>query len=136
MLYLVIRTRVKNKTNVTGKITGWKTALNAPSLYYSDPYHPQLAITAPYATFRTHPIEANIPPTAEICGWPFTPTLGRDPRGAGEGVANGSRDGRAWCGALVKVGADSAVALEGERQHRHTPRSPGGVTGHQWRDVT
>jgi putative transposase len=36
VLYLVIRSPLKNRANVTGKTPGWKTALNALSLYYGD----------------------------------------------------------------------------------------------------
>jgi putative transposase len=35
-LYLVIRSPMKNRANVTGKTHGWKTALNALSLHYGD----------------------------------------------------------------------------------------------------
>jgi putative transposase len=35
-LYLVIRSPIKNRANVTGKTAGWKAALNALSLYYGD----------------------------------------------------------------------------------------------------
>jgi putative transposase len=35
-LYLVIRSPIKNRANVTGKTAGWKSALNALSLYYGD----------------------------------------------------------------------------------------------------
>ncbi|MCW2859711.1 MAG: transposase, mutator type [Actinoallomurus sp.] len=34
--YLVIRSPHKNRANVTGQTPGWKTALNALSLYYGD----------------------------------------------------------------------------------------------------
>lgn len=36
VLYLVIRNPRPNRANVTGKTTGWKTALNALALYYSE----------------------------------------------------------------------------------------------------
>ncbi|SPT49845.1 Uncharacterised protein [Actinomadura madurae] len=36
MLYLVIRSPLKGRTNVTGKTRGWKTALNALALHYGD----------------------------------------------------------------------------------------------------
>lgn len=36
MLYLVIRSPLKNRANVTGKADGWKTALNALFLHYGD----------------------------------------------------------------------------------------------------
>jgi putative transposase len=36
VLYLVIRSPHKNRANVTDKTPGWKTALNALSLYYGD----------------------------------------------------------------------------------------------------
>nr|WP_220126837.1 transposase [Actinomadura madurae] len=36
VLYLVIRSPLKGRTNVTGKTRGWKTALNALALHYGD----------------------------------------------------------------------------------------------------
>ncbi|MGH3343678.1 MAG: IS256 family transposase [Carbonactinosporaceae bacterium] len=36
VLYLVIRNPIKNRANVTGTTTGWKTALNALTMYYGD----------------------------------------------------------------------------------------------------
>ena len=36
MLYLVIRTPHKNRTNVTGGTPGWKEAINALTMYYGD----------------------------------------------------------------------------------------------------
>jgi putative transposase len=36
VLYLVIRSPLKNRANVTGKTPGWKAALNTLSLYYGD----------------------------------------------------------------------------------------------------
>lgn len=36
VLYLVIRTPVKNRANVTGPTRGWKAALNALTMYYGD----------------------------------------------------------------------------------------------------
>jgi putative transposase len=36
VLYLVIRSPLKNRANVTGKTPGWKEALNALTLYYGD----------------------------------------------------------------------------------------------------
>jgi hypothetical protein len=36
VLYLVIRSPIKNRANVTGKTPGWKKALNALALYYGD----------------------------------------------------------------------------------------------------
>ena len=36
MLYLVIRSPIKNKTNATGSTAGWKEAINALTMYYGD----------------------------------------------------------------------------------------------------
>ena len=36
VLYLVIRTPHKNRTNVTGGTPGWKEAINALTMYYGD----------------------------------------------------------------------------------------------------
>ena len=36
MLYLVIRSRLKRRTNVTGETPGWKEAINALTMYYDD----------------------------------------------------------------------------------------------------
>jgi transposase-like protein len=36
VLYLVIRSPRPNRANVTGKTTGWKSALNALALYYGE----------------------------------------------------------------------------------------------------
>ena len=36
VLYLVIRNPIANRTNVTGRTTGWKAALNALALFYCD----------------------------------------------------------------------------------------------------
>ncbi len=36
VLYLVIRTPIKNRTNVTGGTPGWKEAINALTMYYGD----------------------------------------------------------------------------------------------------
>lgn len=36
VLYLVIRSPIANRTNVTGRTTGWKAALNALTLFYGD----------------------------------------------------------------------------------------------------
>jgi putative transposase len=36
VLYLVIRSPIANRTNVTGRTTGWKAALNALALFYGD----------------------------------------------------------------------------------------------------
>jgi len=36
VLYLVIRTPIKNRANVTGATPGWKAALNALTMYYGD----------------------------------------------------------------------------------------------------
>lgn len=36
VLYLVIRSPIKNRANVTGGTPGWKTALNALTMYYGD----------------------------------------------------------------------------------------------------
>ncbi len=36
VLYLVIRDPKPNRANVTGKTSGWKTALNQLALYYGD----------------------------------------------------------------------------------------------------
>lgn len=36
VLYLVIRSPIANRTNVTGPTTGWKAALNALTLFYGD----------------------------------------------------------------------------------------------------
>jgi putative transposase len=36
VLYLVIRTPIKNRANVTGGTPGWKEALNALTMYYGD----------------------------------------------------------------------------------------------------
>jgi putative transposase len=36
VLYLVIRNPITNRTNVTGRTTGWTAALNALALFYGD----------------------------------------------------------------------------------------------------
>ena len=36
VLYLVIRSPITNRTNVTGRTTGWKAALNALAMFYGD----------------------------------------------------------------------------------------------------
>ena len=36
VLYLVIRTPRPNRTNVTGRTPGWKSALNSLALFYGD----------------------------------------------------------------------------------------------------
>ena len=36
VLYLVIRSPIKNKTNATGGTAGWKEAINALTMYYGD----------------------------------------------------------------------------------------------------
>lgn len=36
VLYLVIRSPIANRTNVTGRTTGWKAALNALAMFYGD----------------------------------------------------------------------------------------------------
>lgn len=36
VLYLVIRTPIKNRAHVTGATPGWKAALNALTMYYGD----------------------------------------------------------------------------------------------------
>lgn len=36
VLYLVIRSPIKNRTNVTGRTAGWKAALNALALFFDD----------------------------------------------------------------------------------------------------
>jgi putative transposase len=36
VLYLVIRNPRPNRTNVTGKTTGWKKALNTLAMYYGE----------------------------------------------------------------------------------------------------
>jgi hypothetical protein len=36
VLYVVIRSPIANRTNVTGRTTGWKAALNALALFYGD----------------------------------------------------------------------------------------------------
>lgn len=36
VLYLVIRTPLKNRTNVTGRTPGWKAALNTLTMFYGD----------------------------------------------------------------------------------------------------
>jgi putative transposase len=36
VLFLVIRSPIANRTNVTGRTTGWKAALNALALFYDD----------------------------------------------------------------------------------------------------
>ena len=36
MLYLVIRTPIKNRPNVTGATAGRKTSLNSLTMYYGD----------------------------------------------------------------------------------------------------
>ena len=36
MLYLVIATPQKNRTNVNGGTAGWKEAINALTMYYGD----------------------------------------------------------------------------------------------------
>lgn len=36
VLYLVIRSPISNRTNVTGRTTGWKAALNALALFYGE----------------------------------------------------------------------------------------------------
>ena len=40
VLYLVIATPQKNRANVTGSTPGWKTALNALTMYYGDRINP------------------------------------------------------------------------------------------------
>lgn len=36
VLYLVIRTPQKNRTNITGRTHGWKAALNTLTMFYGD----------------------------------------------------------------------------------------------------
>jgi putative transposase len=36
VLYLVVREKRKNAGNITGRINGWKQALNTFALYYGD----------------------------------------------------------------------------------------------------
>jgi putative transposase len=36
VLYLVIRNPITNRTNVTGRTTSWKAALNALVMFYGD----------------------------------------------------------------------------------------------------
>lgn len=45
VLYLVIRSPITNRTNVTGRTTGWKAALNALTLFLRRPDHPELTQT-------------------------------------------------------------------------------------------
>jgi putative transposase len=36
VLYLVIRSPKRNRTNVTGRTAGWKSALNTLAMFYGD----------------------------------------------------------------------------------------------------
>ena len=55
VLYLVIRTPQKNRTNVTGGTPGWKAALNSLTMYYGDRINLSRAITAPPTKNQTVP---------------------------------------------------------------------------------
>lgn len=36
ILYLVIKNPLKNRSNITGRVIGWKKALNTLAMYYGD----------------------------------------------------------------------------------------------------
>lgn len=71
MLYLVIRSPIANRTNVTGRTTGWKAALNSLAMFHGDRITPtEATITTPHTKIRTAPKgeSASGPDTPSVLG--------------------------------------------------------------------